>query len=259
MENAVEQADTAEEKPKAASAWGGWKKWVGLGEAGADEEAEDLALDADGVEDEFGEGLQEPAVESLIDPLVLNDGALPTPVGQEDAFLPTADAAYAKNRPVLIIQSVFLFSLIFLKYGSYFTQMKFRGLQTKIFGSLLLCQCLLLHQKTSYSLIWLDFDGRTTFDAMLVCCLFFLALLNLTRLNHFVPDSWRGEYQLMAQRVMDRNAEELNLTNAQGDVIYENHVASACAEDQLEYYVAQQYRRKQSAIDSAFAVMDFLI
>jgi len=42
------------------------------------------------------------------------------------------------------------------------------------------------------------------------------------RMSHYIPDRWKGEYQVVAQRTMDRNAEVLRIRNAKGDAIYDN-------------------------------------
>lgn len=137
-----------------------------------------------------------------------------------------ADPVYQKQRPILLFQLIFIYALIFLKYGTYFTNIKFKGFQMKLFGSLLLTQCIILHQKTSYELIWQEYDMKSLLDAVIVGLLFSVSILHMTRLNHLIPDSWRGQYQLMAQRVMERNEQELQLTNANTDIVYENAISS---------------------------------
>jgi hypothetical protein len=65
-------------------------------------------------------------------------------------------------------------------------------------------------------------EAKTFIDVIMVAVLFMLGFFHLTRLNHLVPNTYRGEYQLMAQRVADRN-EDLNLKS---DSVYENQIES---------------------------------
>ena len=60
-----------------------------------------------------------------------------------------------------------------------------------------------MNKNVKYDKIWSDFDMKTIIEAMIVGNLFVLAMFHLVRLNHFVPDSWKGEYQQIAQRVLD--------------------------------------------------------
>jgi hypothetical protein len=51
-----------------------------------------------------------------------------------------------------------------------------------------------MNKDIKYNKIWLDFDTKTIIESMIVGILFVLAMFHLVRLNHFVPDSWKGEY-----------------------------------------------------------------
>ena len=99
----------------------------------------------------------------------------------------------------------------------------------------MLTQCILIHQRTQYFLI-LDFDMKAILDALIVVALFTIGVLNLIRLNTYIPESYKGEYQLIAQRVLDRNQEELQINNQQLDIIYENKV---CDEEFNEFEYQQ--------------------
>ena len=81
--------------------------------------------------------------------------------------------------------------------------------QSKVLGSLLLCQALVLHQRTDYGAIVYDFDVKTLVEVIIMGVLGVLALLHLSRVNHFVPDSWKGQSQVIAERVLNRNSAEL--------------------------------------------------
>ena len=98
---------------------------------------------------------------------------------------------------------MFILLLILLKFASQFTSYKMKGLQVKLFGSLVLCQSLLLHQRMEYKSLWYDFHFSNLLDALVVISLFTLAIFNLIRLNHYMPESCKGEYQLIAQKVLD--------------------------------------------------------
>jgi hypothetical protein len=41
----------------------------------------------------------------------------------------------------------------------------------------------------------------------------FCALFLITRINHFIPDFMKDEYELIAEMMIDRNADELNFTS----------------------------------------------
>ena len=105
---------------------------------------ENLMKDVDSMIE--GEGIA-----SIIDTDLIVDANEP-PLDSPDHHLP--DPAYQKQRPILLFQLIFIYALIFLKYGTYFTNIKFKGFQIKLFGSLLLTQCIMIHQKTTYELIW---------------------------------------------------------------------------------------------------------
>jgi len=190
-------------------------------------------------------------IDPVIDPAIMPD---PIPTLEQGHLLP--DLQYQRSRPILCFQLLFIFGLIFLKYGTYFTQTKLKGFQVKLFGSLLLCQCLLMHQKTTYSLIWQEFEMKSLIDALIVAVLFVISFFNLTRLNHLIPNSWRGQYQLMAQRVMDRNERELHLTSANTDLVYENQLSSA-DDSGIEGVVS--FQDPPNTMSMIFGLMDFLV
>lgn len=91
-------------------------------------------------------------------------------------------------------------------------------------------------------------DAKTSIDAFMVGVLFMMGFFHLTRLNHLVPNTYRGEYQLMAQKVVDRN-EDLDLKS---DSVYENQIVSANHEFEDE-------EQEQSLVDKFFSVWDFLV
>ena len=66
-------------------------------------------------------------------------------------------------------------------------------------------------------------DLKSIVDVLIVFSLFTLALMHLTRVNHFIPDDWKGETQVIAERVINRNQAELSLSNE--DIVYENKSA----------------------------------
>ena len=113
----------------------------------------------------------------------------------------------------------------------------------KLFGCLVISQSLMMHQKMRYSEAL--FEAKHFIDAVMVATLFMLGFFHLTRLNHLVPDTYRGEYQLMAQKVADRN-EDLNLKS---DTVYENQIEQAELEDEEE----------PSLVDKFFSFWDFLV
>ena len=195
-----------------------------------------------------GEGIA-----SMIDTDLIADVIEP-PLDSPDHHLP--DPAYQKQRPILLFQLIFIYALIFLKYGTYFTNIKFKGFQIKLFGSLLLTQCIMIHQKTTYQLIWQDYDMKQLIDALIVGILFIISIMHMTRLNHLIPDSWRGQYQLMAQRVIEKNEEELQLTNANTDIVYENTLSSPSDPDLNEYL---SFQDDYNIMETIFAIADFLI
>ena len=106
---------------------------------------------------------------------------------------------------------------------------------------------MLLHQKTRYSEAWLE--AKTLIDAFMVAVLFMLGFFHLTRLNHLVPSGYRGEYQLMAQKVVDRNGDDLQL---KGDSVYENQIVPASHEFEDE-------DPELSLVDKFFSYWDFLV
>ena len=168
-----------------------------------------------------------------------------------------ADIGYYKQRPILFFQVLIVYALILLKYGPlYFPGLKLRGFQMKLFGSLLLSQCILVHQKTSYALIYQDFDVKALLDALIVLLLFVVTIMHMTRLSHLIPNSWRGQYQVMAQRVMEKNEEELQLTNANSDLVYENHFVSA---QESELSDLLQFSDETGITDYFFTALDVAI
>jgi hypothetical protein len=105
-----------------------------------------------------------------------------------------------------------------LKYATQFTALKLKGTQMKLFGCLVISQSLMMHQKMRYGYALLE--AKNLIDAFMVAVLFLMGFFHLTRLNYLVPNTYRGEYQLMAQKVVDRN-EDLNLKS---DSVYENQI-----------------------------------
>lgn len=91
------------------------------------------------------------------------------------------------------------------------------------------------------------FEAKHFIDAAMVGILFMLGFFHLTRLNHLVPNTYRGEYQLMAQKVADRN-EDLNLKS---DSVYENQIEAADQEFEDE--------EETSLVDKFFSMWDFLV
>ena len=97
---------------------------------------------------------------------------------------------------------------------------------------------------------------KSFLDALAVGILFFISILHMTRLNHLIPDSWRGQYQLMAQRVMEKNERELQLTNANTDIIYENIV---CSPQDSELSEMLQFQNDDGMTDYVFTFVDFVV
>lgn len=97
------------------------------------------------------------------------------------------DVSYQQNRPLLLIQCFFIFSLVVLKYLSCFTRFKLKSFQVKLFGSLLLTQSLMMHKRMDYSKIWSEHDPKMALDGALTVFLFVTSLLHLMRLNHYMP------------------------------------------------------------------------
>ena len=93
-------------------------------------------------------GLEGEGVATIIDPADAEIIPDVDPIVTLDQDRMLGDLAYQKQRPILLFQVIFVYALIFLKYGSSFTRIKFKGFQVKLFGSLLICQSLLAHQKT---------------------------------------------------------------------------------------------------------------
>ena len=89
-------------------------------------------------------------------------------------------------------------------------------------------------------------EAKTFIDAIMVAVLFMLGFFHLTRLNHLVPNTYRGEYQLMVQKVADRN-EDLNLKS---DSVYENQIVSINDTEEEE---------ELSTMDKFFKLWDFLV
>lgn len=66
-----------------------------------------------------------------------------------------------------------------------------------------------MNKTTDYSKLYYDFEMRTLIETMLIGSMFVVALFHLVRLNHFLPASYLGEYHVIAQRILDQNAQEL--------------------------------------------------
>ena len=116
-------------------------------------------------------------------------------------------------------------------------------MQTKLFGTLMLTQSIVMHQRTDYALIFSDL--KSLFDALISFCLFINAMLHLTRLNHFMPESWKGDYQLIAQKVLENNAKDLHLQTLQSDIIYLNKTG--------------MHQNDGGFLDLLFGLTDFLL
>lgn len=162
------------------------------------------------------------------------------------------DVTYQQNRPLLLIQGFCILSLVILKYLSCFTRYKLKSFQVKVFGSLILTQSLMMHKRMDYSKIWSEQDPKMALDGVLTVFLFFTALLHLLRLNHYMPQSWIGDYQLIAQRVLDQNASLLHLQNMEADIVYENK----CSLDEDEYLPPEF---EPGMCDSIFTLFDFMV
>jgi len=87
-----------------------------------------------------------------------------------------------------------------------------------------------MNKNMEYSKLYYDFEMKTLIEIILIGSFFIVAIFHLIRLNHFLPGSYLGEYHLMAQRILDQNAQELQIENSQSDVIYSNKI-----EDDDEY------------------------
>ena len=97
------------------------------------------------------------------------------------------DPTYAKHRQLLIIQFVCMVLLVLLKYVSPYTRFKLKGCQSKLYGCLILTQCILMHQRVDITNLWTDFQFKELLDFGVVAGLFVLGLLHMIRLNHFIP------------------------------------------------------------------------
>jgi len=71
-----------------------------------------------------------------------------------------------------------------------------------------------MNKTTDYSKLYYDFEMRTLIETILIGSMFIVALFHLVRLNHFLPGSYLGEYHLIAQRILDQNAQELQIVNS---------------------------------------------
>lgn len=97
-----------------------------------------------------------------------------------------------------MIQCFCILSLVLLKYLAPFTRFKLKSFQVKLYGSLILTQSLMMHKRMEYSKIWTEYDIKMALDATLTVFLFVIALMHLMRLNHYLPQSWMGDYQIIA-------------------------------------------------------------
>lgn len=97
-------------------------------------------------------------------------------------------------------------------------------------------------------------DLKSIVDVMLVMSLCTLALMHLTRVNHFIPDDWKGETQVIAERVINRNQAELSLSNE--DIVYENKSALTSSQADLYY---DEVAESSTCCDSFVGVLDLLI
>ena len=93
----------------------------------------------------------------------------------------------------------------------------------KIFGCLLFSQSLVMHQRCQYKQIIDQKDVKILLEALIIATTFTIGILHFTRLNHFMPNWFRGEYELIAERVLNRNAIDLNIDTG-SDSVYENQI-----------------------------------
>ena len=107
-----------------------------------------------------------------------------------------------------------------------------------------------MNKHMDYSKLYYDFDMKNLIETILIGSMFVVAILHLVRLNHFLPNSYLGEYHVIAQRILDQNSQELQIENSHSDVIYSNKL-----EDDDEYISLVEY----STLDSVFAFFDFMI
>ena len=136
-------------------------------------------------------------------------------VGSEELpSVPALDIKYLKDRPIIITQCVLMFLLIMLKYTTQFCGYKFKGAQTKFVGALLICQFILMNKTTDYSKLYYDFSMKILIETFLIGSMFILGFFHLVRLNHFLPGSYLGEYHLIARKILDKNAQELQIVNS---------------------------------------------
>lgn len=66
-----------------------------------------------------------------------------------------------------------------------------------------------MNKSMEYSKLYYDFDMKNLIETILIGSMFFVALFHLVRLNHFLPGSYLGEYHVIAQRILDQNANDL--------------------------------------------------
>lgn len=93
-------------------------------------------------------------------------------------------------------------------------------------------------------------------DTVIVGCLFIISFFHLMRLNHFIPSSFKGEYQLMVQKAIDKNLEALRLENTKEDTVYENKWALDYDDDDL---ATMPFIPETSFWDSCFSVVDISV
>ena len=109
-----------------------------------------------------------------------------------------------------------------------------------------------MHKQMDYRHMWSQFQGKGFLECLITVLLFVQGILHLLRLSHYIPESFKGEYQLIAQKVLDRNQEELRLQNhrecARSDIIYEN-----------KYETEEIYFQETTFFDQIFSLSDLVI
>ena len=146
----------------------------------------------------------ESAMPPPLDEVILNETFSEEPVVVEIA------APMNTDLQIQGMQLAFVLLLLWMKYGASCCGLKMTGSHAKILGCLLFCQGLSFHNKVNY---WAALYGdlKSIVDIMITSTFLTLAILHLTRANHFIPDSWKGETQVIAERLINRNQAELSL------------------------------------------------
>ena len=100
-------------------------------------------------------------------------------------------------------------------------------------------------------------DIKTLIEACIIYTTFAIGIMHFTRLNHFMPNWFRGEYELIAEKVLDNNAIDLNIERS-SDSVYENQLVPANAEfDEDHLYLPPS--DEVSYLSQFFTFSDFVI